>query len=560
MKKLFLNLACAAAAAVLCAVSAGAVTNDMVKVGLRYDSGALFSANLENAVGGGYSFGTYDSARNFESFGRTGETALSVTASGTVYLTSGGTYSSSDSSESGSVIGAYHIQTKDTYGDYDAAAAAAASYSDGYPAYISDTFRVRIGSYRSAAAAEAAMGELGVSGTAVKAGSTGVLVTVTKTTRILFEYDCQGASNLAILPDGQGERALTWFKGYKYAGGFEYARVTGGNINVINVVNLEDYVKGVIPYEMSGTWPEEALKALAVCSRTYVRNTTKHLKTYGFDVCNTTHCQVYNGANRATALSDRCAEETAGKCLYCNGRLIDAVYFSSDGGATEDSKNVWGTATDYLIGKKDPYEAAISIPNYHYSVTYTAAQLTWILQNSGYSIGTVADAYVSAVTEMGNVYQVTFVDTAGKKLVVTGDRARTAFYSSTYGKSVPSMRFEISGGSGGTASGGSGSFYVNGPSDALNTLDGVYTISGGGTVGAFSGSSPYVITSSGRQALTAASGSGAASSGSGDSFTVTGTGSGHNVGMSQYGACSMAKQGFSYEDILNFYYTNVTIG
>ena len=119
------------------------------------------------------------------------------------------------------------------------------------------------------------------------------------------------------------------------------------------------------------------------------------------------------------------------------------------------------------------------------------------------------------------------------------------------------MRFDMSGGSGGTGS--SGTWYINSASNPLTSLDGVYTISGSGTVSPWSGTTPYVITSSGTSALGSAASS-KASSGSSGTFTITGTGSGHNVGMSQYGASAMAQQGFSYLDILNFYYTGVTVG
>ena len=131
----------------------------------------------------------------------------------------------------------------------------------------------------------------------VKSSSTGILVTVTRTDEILFEFDCSGIYDFGVLPmEERGEDGTaTWFKGYKYPGGFSYPRVTGGDLNVINVVNLEDYVKGVIPYEMNGSWPLEALKAQAVCARTYVCKSVKHLSSYGFDVCNTTCCQVYYG-------------------------------------------------------------------------------------------------------------------------------------------------------------------------------------------------------------------------------------------------------------------------
>ncbi len=82
----------------------------------------------------------------------------------------------------------------------------------------------------------------------------------------------------------QGRDPVTWFRGNRYRGGFEYT-VSGGGLQVVNVVDLEDYVKGVLPSEMPGNWELEALKAQAVCARTFACLTTKHLSAYGFDVC-----------------------------------------------------------------------------------------------------------------------------------------------------------------------------------------------------------------------------------------------------------------------------------
>lgn len=88
--------------------------------------------------------------------------------------------------------------------------------------------------------------------------------------------------------------------------------------------------------------------------------------------------------------------------LYYDGYLVqDAVYHASNGGATEDSKNVWGTDKGYLKGKSDPYEAQTSIPNYQWSVTYTVDELSWILDQKGYDVGTVQDVYVSEYTPSG---------------------------------------------------------------------------------------------------------------------------------------------------------------
>ena len=557
MKKLLLTALFVVTFFSMSAVSASAVVNDWVKVGLWYGSNALFSANLENSLGEGFEFGWFDEDREFRSLGRTGETQISMTAAGDIYMNGSGAYSPDIPSGGYRFLGGWHVELTG-FRDYEDAADAAREYG-GYPAWISGDFVVRIGSYQSRSEAENDVDRYGGDG-AAQSSSTGIVVTVTRTDEILFEFDCGGARNLGVQPEGWRGETSTWFKGYKYAGGFEYARVTGGNINVSNVVNVEDYVKGVIPYEMNGDWPLAALEAQAVCARTFVYGNSKHTSLYGFDVCGGADCQVYHGLGSGGAgPSDRsndAVDNTAGECLYYRGELVkDAVYHSSNGGATEDSANVFGGDPGYLIGKPDPNEARITIPNYSYSVTYSADELTWILEQKGYSIGTVQNVYISEYTPMGNVKKVTFEGSRGST-TVSGDTCRTVFYSSTYNKSVRSLRFDINGSSAGTG----GSVYVSGGGQ-LASLNGAFAISGGGAMETLSGDSASVISSSGISAVSGGGGTvsrpGAGSSNG--SFTITGTGNGHNVGMSQYGARSMAEQGYDYQDILEFYYTDITI-
>ncbi len=548
MKKKLLTLFFVVTFFALSAVPASAVVNGTVKVGLRYGSSALFSANLENAQGAGYEFGYYEEDRTFTSLGWTEETTISMTASGPIYLDGGGGYSASVPSGGYRSLGEWHVQI-DGFATYEEALDRARS-EGGWPAWVDWSYAVRVGGFDSQGEAEAAAGRYG--GRAVRSSSTGVTVTRTKTADILFEFDCSGVLALGVRPSGR--ETSTWFKGYKYGGGFEYPRVTGGNLNVVNMVDLEDYVKGVIPYEMGGDWPLAALEAQAVCARTFVQGHSKHLSANGFDVCNGVDCQVYNGHGSGGAgpseASDRAVEDTAGECLYYNGALVqDAVYHSSNGGATEDGANVWGTDTGYLKGKLDPYESQTTVPNNQYTVTYTAEELSWILDQKGHGVGTVRDAYVSAYTPVGNVKEVTFVGTNGTK-TFTGDDCRMIFYSSTYKKSVSSMRFDINGSRAGGVS-------VNGTGQ-LASLDGAAVISGSGEVSTLRGNSAAAITSSGTVTV-----SGAAqptSSGRNGNFVITGTGNGHNVGLSQFGAKAMAELGYTYRDILEFYYTDITIG
>lgn len=241
-------------------------------------------------------------------------------------------------------------------------------------------------------------------------------VTDTATGKVLYT-SAVGADHIAIHPNSD----LTWFKGYQWHGDFVYRRASDGNITVINYVGLEDYVKGVLPYEIDPDWPAEAQKAQAVCARSFALGTSKHNEYY--ELCNTTNCQVYLGANRATEASDAAVDATQGEYLTYNGEPVIGYFFSSDGGATEDAVNVWGGDYPYLQGKEDPYETYDS----SWSVTLTAEEIRQKLVSAGYSIGTVENVEVTRRTDTDNVNEVTVTDTTGKQVVIRRDDCRTVF-------------------------------------------------------------------------------------------------------------------------------------
>lgn len=255
----------------------------------------------------------------------------------------------------------------------------------------------------------------------------------TETGKVLFT-SAEGLEQLAIRPNSR----LTWFKGYKWYGDFVYRRASNGNITVINYVNVEDYVKGVLPYEIDPDWPAEAQKAQAVCARSFALGTHKHGSDY--DLCNTTNCQVYLGANRATEASDAAVNATKGETLSYNGSSVIGYFYSSDGGATEDAANVWGGDYAYLKGKADPYED----PNKDkWTVTLTADEIQQKVNAAGYSIGKVANVQVTKRTATDNVNEVTVTDTSGKSVTISRSSVRTVF-------GLKSIRYTITpvGGSG----------------------------------------------------------------------------------------------------------------
>ena len=545
---------------------------EMVRVGLAYGSGALVNANLENntGYGSGYRMGYFDDGLDFVELARTDEDETQITMVKTQNTWVNGTsYSNSDNG--GDVIGCYHVLVESGYRSYEQAAADAQEYRDGFVAWIDGDYQVRAGSYTSRQEAEDAAQSLG--GTVAGTSSYAVNVTRTGTAEILFQFDGGDALALGVMPDVTGADAVrTWFKGYRYYGGFRYERIGGGDLTVVNIVDLETYIKGVVPYEMSSSWPLEALKVQAVCARSYAYiniHSGKHT-SYHFDVCNTTDCQVYYGAGsknagyQATERTDRAVDETAGEYAWYDGQVIEAFYSSSHGGASESVYNVWGSSLEqypYLCGVEDPYEADMASQNSYssWTVSYTSSELAQRLQARGYNASSGIASLTLTYSDLGNVIQVRVTYGNGESNDLKPTSIRSVFGVSSIrftvnGQSVSSGAGTSSSGGGLTANGSAsldsqGTYTVISGSGSLSQagLDGLYAISGSGSItpaeDAASGGGSGTDTPTGTQVTV-----------SGSSYSFQGSGNGHQLGLSQYGAWAMAERGFTYDEIIEFYY------
>jgi len=146
---------------------------------------------------------------------------------------------------------------------------------------------------------------------------------------------------LLVLPAADGRPVRVNDAAYR---GVIEVRITRGlQIRAINLLNAEEYLRGVVPKEMGpSVYPElEALKAQAVAARTYVEANRGQFADDGFDICDTARCQVYGGIAAEHPLSDYAVEQTRGIIATWEGKPINALYTSTCGGHTEDLKNVF---------------------------------------------------------------------------------------------------------------------------------------------------------------------------------------------------------------------------
>lgn len=365
------------------------------------------------------------------------------------------------------------------------------------------------------------------------------------------------SQNLSLLTEDEG---IIGFGGKQYRGSFSL--LTNGY--VLNMVDMEDYLYGVVGEEIGYNAPDEALRAQAIVARSYA---AFNMGGKYYDVLATTASQVYGGytaeqVHNSSAVREA-VDDTCDLVMYYDGDLVEAVFCSSAGGYTENNENVWGgNAVPYLRAVRSRYDA--NYANYEWTVKYTPTQLKSLAENymtrikqSG-SFGTFVRLDLSYKTadgddtESGRVTKATIFGTEGK-VTAERDAVRTML-------GLKSTLFEVSGASADT---------VDEP------MDKVYVLNATGDLQKRDWQDLYVVGAADKSAkrvdsmlcdlteaylrsaagLSSFSGAAVPTVGvSGEGVVITGHGYGHGVGMSQYGAIGMAKDDYTAEEILAHYY------
>lgn len=316
-------------------------------------------------------------------------------------------------------------------------------------------------------------------------------------------------------------------------------------LSLINHIQLENYLYGVIPKEMPASWPIESLKAQAVASRSFaVANMNKHIKE-GFNLCDGTDCQVYKAYDNEHPNTNRAVNETRGIYAYYNGKVANTTYHSTSGGYTEDSSIAWGGSVPYLIAIEDIYSAGESAKNW--SIKMTPSEISNKLLSSGINIGQVQDIEISKTSDSNRVLELNIVGSLGAK-IIKGNQLRTIFGNTIIKSTL---------------------FNIDKVGDSSTKK--IYVIDGSSRYPVeIQVNSAYILDSKGNikpnRSIVNRAISNEITSSIGESmvlgpasFVFTGKGYGHGVGMSQHGAMEMAKLGFNYEDIIKHYYSGVDI-
>ncbi len=201
------------------------------------------------------------------------------------------------------------------------------------------------------------------------------------------------------------------FEGRRYRGSLRLIASDHG-VEVVNVLDVEAYLRGVVPAEMSASWPMAALEAQAVAARSYALSSLHPAADY--DLCATVDCQVYRGMDVENPRSDRAIAATEGVVVTYDGHVARTYYHSDSGGATASSREVWGTAVPYLVARPD-----VTGPGFvdHWQAQLSGPTIAASLAALGKDVGTVTGLRVLGLSGSGRVDLLEVLGSAGTATV-----------------------------------------------------------------------------------------------------------------------------------------------
>ena len=384
------------------------VTIDTIKVGISFGDTAADEVRLTCENSDGYSLGYFDYSRSFHE--------LFMVEFPDIVLRPDTGFTLNSGEEDETVVGPWHLITDDVFDRFNDAHDAADGISDGFVGLIDGKFRVLVGSFLNSDDAELWLNGRDIQAQPFTGSEYSVLVTVPDTKQCVFIIDNGEKTKLALRKLSSDDAVS--YCGNRYGGDFEVFR-RGYKLTVVNYIGLEDYVKGVLPYEMIASWPMEALKAQGTCARTYVMNNIGSYFADGFDVRNDTYSQVYKGMTGTAESTDIAAEATKGEYVRYKGLLCRIYYMSSDGGATASSADVFAQRRAYLSGIIDDSEDDLDFYNKTWSSVLRESTVVRHFNENGAKLKNIKD--LTAIrSDTGIVIKLEAADSKGNTGVLCG--------------------------------------------------------------------------------------------------------------------------------------------
>ena len=364
---------------------------------------------------------------------------------------------------------------------------------------------------------------------------------------------------IKVIPIGDG---FLQVQDKKYRGDIEI-NINKSLLKVINIVEIERYLYGVLKKEISPEWPAEVLKAQAIAARTFALFNMNKYISQGFNVCATTSSQEYGGVLCEHPATNKAINDTRGIVATYEGQPINAVYHSDSGGCTENCEDVWGGYVPYLRSVVSEYEAIVSPPNHQWSYSLTGEEFLKKLSMNGYTFNSIEEVLIGEKTESGRVKSVDILGDNNKKITLKTNDFRLLIGPGLIRSSLFTMENEGGNSKEETEEDDCNieyeepvqeeapqkrvsdilkedrDFSISELIDLLNRPKGlpeVKVVKKPEVIKKSQSPDPEVLV-----------------------LTFKGKGSGHGVGLSQWGAYGMATRGFKYDEILKYYYQGIKL-
>ncbi len=523
-----------------------------IRVGVYYIYGSnnclAFSHNISSTKGGLVMYSTFGDEYTFY---RTSDTGITVMRDFSAKQNSSGLYYHTTTGNTHIIyhcITEHPVALEDVDKTIDEYKTILGNDATVFPLYMDGQAYIGVGTYSnkdaSAADCENMKSKLGASFVPRTPNNTSLSVVETSTGKILFKIDTENQA-LYVRPvqSYENENYIKSAVGNLFDGTFEYKTTING-MYLVNILDIEDYIKSVLPYEISASWPDECLKAFSIVVRSYTLSMLgKSHKQQDFDMCDETHCQAYRGRLRSTDRTDAAVDATKNIVLAYNSKVCEAFYHAISGGVTESCEYVWGgTGYPYLVSQPVPDEKYWNYTNGVWKFEVSEQELFSYIQSnstvSRYVKHPITSIRISKYTDAGYAYEMEITDSSGTVSTFTKcDNIRSILT-----KYAKSSRLTI--GKSSTVTVNDGQTVTIDPYNIVQTdKDGKPVIS---TTAAGSDVKKQVISGTGEITTL--------SSESSSNYIISGTGWGHGVGLSQYGARDMANNGYLWHEIALYFF------
>ncbi len=248
------------------------------------------------------------------------------------------------------------------------------------------------------------------------------------------------SGRLLVIPD---QPDAIMINGRFFRGNIALIKKPNQRLLVVNHVDLEDYIKGILYHEVSHYWPKEVLKAQAIVCRSYALYQAQENKSGDFDLTSDIYSQVYGGRTSERYRTSRMVEETRGKVLFYNNKILPAYFHATCAGHTEDVSRLWNMRLAPLKGVECSF--CKKSPHFNWHLVLSFSEIETILAGSAYKIKGMHSIQVVSRDASGRVINLKMVSSKEEievsakdfRNLVGPNRIRSAnFTVNTFGKDV----------------------------------------------------------------------------------------------------------------------------